>query len=282
VIRSSTFAGRAIATVCTSTATDGGAARRARIRQRSTSFNLDTVGGPKAWDDAQAPARARASGGPPMAAAQFPQTAIVRSVNKNAQGTGHRSVADGFRRRQIDHLLHVRGADAASMWHLRGGQVRHIEGNRNHPVNKGALCGKGASGRHAALFSGAASQTAEARRRARQIRVLSRSNGTRPWRSPRSGCQPFAAVIPRSSRSSPDAIRGQSLTGWLGIGIRDAEFRRPRRLLLGQHGRRRPLHDWRLVLGGLANPIGTARGTSSSLASRRTMTPIRSKRAWPS
>jgi anaerobic selenocysteine-containing dehydrogenase len=30
--------------------------------------------------------------------------------------------------------------------HLRDGQVRHIEGNRNHPVNKGALCGKGASG----------------------------------------------------------------------------------------------------------------------------------------
>jgi anaerobic selenocysteine-containing dehydrogenase len=30
--------------------------------------------------------------------------------------------------------------------HLRDGQVRHIEGNRNHPVNKGALCGKGAAG----------------------------------------------------------------------------------------------------------------------------------------
>jgi anaerobic selenocysteine-containing dehydrogenase len=30
--------------------------------------------------------------------------------------------------------------------HLRDGRVRHIEGNRNHPVNKGALCGKGASG----------------------------------------------------------------------------------------------------------------------------------------
>jgi anaerobic selenocysteine-containing dehydrogenase len=30
--------------------------------------------------------------------------------------------------------------------HLKGGQVAYIEGNRNHPVNKGVLCGKGSSG----------------------------------------------------------------------------------------------------------------------------------------
>ena len=30
--------------------------------------------------------------------------------------------------------------------HLRNGQVRYIEGNRDHPVNKGVLCGKGAAG----------------------------------------------------------------------------------------------------------------------------------------
>ena len=30
--------------------------------------------------------------------------------------------------------------------HLKNGQVRYIEGNRDHPVNKGVLCGKGSAG----------------------------------------------------------------------------------------------------------------------------------------
>ena len=30
--------------------------------------------------------------------------------------------------------------------HLKGGQVAYIEGNRDHPVNKGVLCAKGSAG----------------------------------------------------------------------------------------------------------------------------------------
>ncbi|MCZ6604640.1 MAG: hypothetical protein O7A03_05795, partial [Alphaproteobacteria bacterium] len=30
--------------------------------------------------------------------------------------------------------------------HLEGGRVRYIEGNKDHPVNKGVLCAKGAAG----------------------------------------------------------------------------------------------------------------------------------------
>ena len=30
--------------------------------------------------------------------------------------------------------------------HLLDGKVRYIEGNRNHPVNKGVLCAKGSAG----------------------------------------------------------------------------------------------------------------------------------------
>ena len=29
---------------------------------------------------------------------------------------------------------------------LKDGKVRYIEGNRDHPVNKGVLCGKGSAG----------------------------------------------------------------------------------------------------------------------------------------
>ena len=30
--------------------------------------------------------------------------------------------------------------------HLKGGRVRYIEGNPDHPVNRGVLCGKGSAG----------------------------------------------------------------------------------------------------------------------------------------
>ncbi|MGE0284287.1 MAG: molybdopterin-dependent oxidoreductase, partial [Rhizobiaceae bacterium] len=30
--------------------------------------------------------------------------------------------------------------------HIRDGKVRYIEGNRDHPVNKGVLCAKGSAG----------------------------------------------------------------------------------------------------------------------------------------
>ena len=30
--------------------------------------------------------------------------------------------------------------------HIRDGEIRYIEGNKAHPVNKGVLCGKGSSG----------------------------------------------------------------------------------------------------------------------------------------
>ena len=30
--------------------------------------------------------------------------------------------------------------------HIKGGEITYIEGNRAHPVNRGVICGKGASG----------------------------------------------------------------------------------------------------------------------------------------
>src|SRR5215207_10287798 len=30
--------------------------------------------------------------------------------------------------------------------HLRGGEIRYIDGNPDHPINKGVICAKGASG----------------------------------------------------------------------------------------------------------------------------------------
>ena len=45
--------------------------------------------------------------------------------------------------------------------HMKDGGIRYIEGNRDHPVNKGVLCAKGFSRDHEPLFAGPADQTAQ-------------------------------------------------------------------------------------------------------------------------
>ncbi len=55
--------------------------------------------------------------------------------------------------------------------HMKDGKIRYIEGNRDHPVNKGVLCAKGSAGIMTAVFAGAPHQAAEAHRRARRRRV---------------------------------------------------------------------------------------------------------------
>ena len=55
---------------------------------------------------------------------------------------------------------------------------------------------------------------------------------------------------------------GQSLTGWWAQPVRHAQLRRAWRLLLGQHGGRRALHDRRLVLGVRRARLGPHQDTS--------------------
>ena len=89
--------------------------------------------------------------------------------------------------------------------HLKDGQVRYIEGNRDHPVNRGVICGKGSAG--------IMQHYSPARLRKPLLRIgrraapanSARSNGTRRWRSRPSGWRTSARPIPRSSPSSPGA-----------------------------------------------------------------------------
>ena len=53
--------------------------------------------------------------------------------------------------------------------HLKGGKVRYIDGNRDHPVNRGVICGKGAAG--------IMQHTAPSRLRAPLLRVGERGSG---------------------------------------------------------------------------------------------------------
>ena len=60
--------------------------------------------------------------------------------------TDSRHVSKSLGRGAQDHLLHVRLPLRHQRAHEGRAKVAYIEGNRDHPVNKGVLCAKGSAG----------------------------------------------------------------------------------------------------------------------------------------
>jgi hypothetical protein len=93
--------------------------------------------------------------------------------------------------------------------HLKDGRIRYIEGNRDHPVNRGVLCAKGSAG--------IMTQISPARLRKPLKRVGERGkgefveiewdDGTRRSPLPRNGSRRSAGATRASSPSSPGATR---------------------------------------------------------------------------
>ena len=132
--------------------------------------------------------------------------------------------------------------------HLRDGRVRYIEGNRDHPVNQGVLCGKGAAG--------IMQHYSPARLSAPLKRVGPRGSGefveidwdealdiAAGWLGEVRGKDPRKLAFFTGRDQSPGAYR------LVRAAVRNSQFRGARRLLLRQHGGGRPLHLRRLVLG---------------------------------
>ena len=132
--------------------------------------------------------------------------------------------------------------------HLKDGAIRYIEGNRDHPVNRGVICGKGASG--------IMQQASPAKLQKPLKRVGERGSGefreiewdeaiatAVEWLSSVRVDRPEEARLFHRARSEPIADR------ILGGAIRDTEFRRAWRLLLGEYGGRRDVHAGRQLLG---------------------------------
>ena len=92
--------------------------------------------------------------------------------------------------------------------HLKDGRIRYIEGNRNHPVNKGVLCAKGSAGlmNH---YSPARLQKPLKRVGPRGSGEYRKSNGTKRLLRQVSGCRRSATAIRASSPSSPAVIRAR-------------------------------------------------------------------------
>ena len=97
--------------------------------------------------------------------------------------------------------------------HLKSGQVSYIEGNRDHPVNKGVLCAKGASG--------IMQVTAPSRLRAPMRRVGPRGSGAFEeisWDEALalavSWLKPLRETAPEKLAFFTGRDQSQSLTGW--------------------------------------------------------------------
>ncbi len=159
-------------------------------------------------------------------------------------------------------------------------RVAYIEGNRDHPVNKGVLCAKGAAG--------IMQINSPARLRAPLKRVGPRGSGQYQeitWDEALSLAVSWLKPIRENGarkarllhRPRPVAV----LHRLLGAGLRHPQLRRARRFLLGQHGRPAASTRWAAPSGNSAPPTGTMPASSSSSAWPKitTATPSRSASA---
>ena len=141
--------------------------------------------------------------------------------------------------------------------HLKDGKIRYIEGNRDHPVNKGRAVRQGFGRNHAALCAGAAQCAADAHRAARLRRIpgdlVGRGAGiATDWlRTIRKDRSEETRLL---HRPRPVAVADRLL----GATVRHAELCGAWRLLLGQHGGRRASSPSAARSGNSARPTGTA------------------------
>ena len=99
--------------------------------------------------------------------------------------------------------------------HLRDGELRYIDGNPNHPLNKGVICAKGAAGHHEAGVAGAAdaAAAAQARQRARRRRVRADLLGARRSRCSTERLAKIRATDPKKFALFTGRDQMQALTG---------------------------------------------------------------------
>ncbi len=93
--------------------------------------------------------------------------------------------------------------------HLKDGRVHYIDGNRDHPVNRGVICGKGRGRHHDTHLALAIAGAAEARRTARLRRLRRDQLGRGAGHCNRLAEGRARTAIRRSSPSSPAAIRAR-------------------------------------------------------------------------
>ena len=98
--------------------------------------------------------------------------------------------------------------------YLKDGSVRYIEGNRDHPVNKGVLCAKGSAGIMQHYSPARLCEAAAAGRRRAAPASSARSNGRRRSRTATQLARRVRARDPRKLAFFTGRDQSQALTGW--------------------------------------------------------------------
>jgi anaerobic selenocysteine-containing dehydrogenase len=118
--------------------------------------------------------------------------------------------------------------------YLKDGTVKYIEGNRDHPVNKGVLCAKGSAGimQHYSPARLTKPLMRVGPRGSGEFKEVEWEEALRTGHLAGSGSRhrPEEAGLVHRPRPEPGADR------LVAQAVRHAQLCRPRRLLLGQHG----------------------------------------------
>ena len=132
--------------------------------------------------------------------------------------------------------------------HMKDGGIRYIEGNRDHPVNKGVLCAKGSAGimNHyspARLTKPLKRVGERGQAEFKEIEWDEALELASTWLGDIRENRPTQTRLLYRPRPKPGPYR------LVGQPVRHAEPRGPWWLLFGQYGRRRYIHHRRVVLG---------------------------------
>jgi sulfite dehydrogenase (quinone) subunit SoeA len=129
--------------------------------------------------------------------------------------------------------------------YLKDGTVKYIEGNRDHPVNKGVICGKGAAG--------IMQHTSPARLSKPLLRVGDRGAGEFKeieWDEALSIATAWLKDVRATDPKKLAFFTGRDQSqGLVGVAIRNPELCGTWRVLFSQHGRSRALYLRRFILG---------------------------------
>jgi anaerobic selenocysteine-containing dehydrogenase len=152
--------------------------------------------------------------------------------------------------------------------HMAEGKVHYIEGNQDHPINKGVLCAKGSAG--------IMQHYSPARLKKPLLRTGERGSGEFREIEWDEALELATGWLGEVRRTDPRKLafftgpRPEPVNDRLvGASVRYAELCGPWRVLLGQHGSRRHLHDGRRLLGVRRAGLGEHRAVHDFRRGRR-------------
>ena len=157
--------------------------------------------------------------------------------------------------------------------HIRDNKIRYIEGNKDHPINKGVLCAKGSAGimQH---YSPARLKQPMKRVGPRGSGEFNQSRGKKRSKLQLTGLSQFTKLTQKNWLFSQDVINHKLLQAG---GLSNLALQILRRMVVFVRSTWLPVGSTQLAVhsGSLVHRIGTVQKCLYCLAWLRTMTPTR-------